>query len=93
VRQDCKTETVCVGAVPLGGGRVNGEESKRIGLMGFIYCMKYNNETSCNCFKWGRKRVAGDSWWGGNLINVQCKTIQNCHNESSLYNEYILIKS
>jgi hypothetical protein len=29
---------------------------------------------------------------GGDLTNVQCKPIQNCHNESSLYNEYILIK-
>jgi hypothetical protein len=28
----------------------------------------------------------------GNLTNVQCKAIQNCHNESSLYNEYILKK-
>jgi hypothetical protein len=23
---------------------------------------------------------------GGNLINVQCKAIQKCHNESPLYN-------
>jgi hypothetical protein len=34
--------------------------------------------------------------WGqegeGNLINVQCKAIQNCHNEYPLINEYILIK-
>jgi hypothetical protein len=29
---------------------------------------------------------------GGNLINVQCKAIRNWHNESPLYNEYILIK-
>jgi hypothetical protein len=28
----------------------------------------------------------------GNLSNIQCKAIQNCHNESFLYNEYILIK-
>jgi hypothetical protein len=30
---------------------------------------------------------------GGDLTNVQCKAIQNCHNESLLYNEYILIKT
>jgi hypothetical protein len=37
------------------------------------------------CKEWG------DS--GGNLTNVQCKAIQNCHNESTTpYNEYILIK-
>jgi hypothetical protein len=33
--------------------------------------------------------------WGdgrGNLTNVQYKPIWNCHNESPLYNEYILIK-
>jgi hypothetical protein len=29
---------------------------------------------------------------GGNLTNVQCKPILNCHNESPLYNEFILIK-
>jgi hypothetical protein len=28
----------------------------------------------------------------GNLTNVQYKAIQNCHNESPLYNKYILIK-
>jgi hypothetical protein len=29
---------------------------------------------------------------GGNLTNVQCKTLWNCHNECPLQNEYILIK-
>jgi hypothetical protein len=29
---------------------------------------------------------------GDDLTSVQCKTIHNCHNESSLYNEYMLIK-
>jgi hypothetical protein len=29
---------------------------------------------------------------GGNLTNVQYKPNQNCHYESPLYNEYILIK-
>jgi hypothetical protein len=29
---------------------------------------------------------------GGDLTNIQCKCIWNCHNESLLYNEYILIK-
>jgi hypothetical protein len=29
---------------------------------------------------------------GGNLTKVQCKPIGKCHNESPLYNEYILIK-
>jgi hypothetical protein len=49
------------------------------------------NETFSNCFKWDRKGVErGDG--GGVLTNVQCKAIQNCHNESPLYNEYILIK-
>jgi hypothetical protein len=28
----------------------------------------------------------------GDLFNVQSKIIQNCHNESSMYNEYMLIK-
>jgi hypothetical protein len=29
---------------------------------------------------------------GGGDITNKCKLIQNCHNESSLYNEYILTK-
>jgi hypothetical protein len=29
---------------------------------------------------------------GSDPTNVQCKAIWNCHNESPLYNEYILIK-
>jgi hypothetical protein len=29
---------------------------------------------------------------GGDLANVQCKPVQNCDNESPLYNKYILIR-
>jgi hypothetical protein len=29
---------------------------------------------------------------GGDVTNVQCKSNWNCHYESSLYNEFILIK-
>jgi hypothetical protein len=29
---------------------------------------------------------------GSDLTNVQYKPIWNCHNESTLYNEYVLIK-
>jgi hypothetical protein len=32
--------------------------------------MKYNKETSCNCFKWGEKGVEGERRWG-DLSNVQ----------------------
>jgi hypothetical protein len=35
-----------------------------------------------------RGEGAGDS--AGNLTSVQCKAIQNWHNESPLYNEYML---
>jgi hypothetical protein len=38
--------------------------------------------------KWGRKRRDD----GGDLSNVQCKTVRSCHNDSPLYNIYILIK-
>jgi hypothetical protein len=38
----------------------------------------------------GGSRRGGDD--GVSLTNEQCKPIQNCHNESPLYNEYILIK-
>jgi hypothetical protein len=30
--------------------------------------------------------------WGA-LTNVECKSIWSCHNESLLYNDYILIKN
>jgi hypothetical protein len=30
---------------------------------------------------------------GDNLINIQQKPIWNCHNESPLYNEYVLKKN
>jgi hypothetical protein len=50
------------------------------------------NEISCNYFKWGRRGLRGKDG-GGDLTNVQCKPIWNHHNESSLYNKYILIKN
>jgi hypothetical protein len=53
--------------------------------------MKENNETSCNCFKLGGEEVKGGGG-GEDLTNVQCKLIRNCHNESLLYHENILIK-
>jgi hypothetical protein len=40
-------------------------------------------------------REVGKVGWGegeGDLTNVQCKAIRNCHIESPLYNEYILTK-
>jgi hypothetical protein len=37
----------------------------------------------------GRGSRVGDG--GSDLINVQCKDIQNCDNKSPLHNEYILI--
>jgi hypothetical protein len=29
---------------------------------------------------------------GGDITNIQCRVIQNCLNESLLYNKYIIIK-
>jgi hypothetical protein len=52
---------------------------------------KQNNETFCNCFKWGREGPRGRHK-GGNVNNVQNKSTQNCCYEYPLYNEYILIK-
>jgi hypothetical protein len=54
-------------------------------------CMKQNEETSHNCFKWGGEEVEGERY-GGNVNNVQYKPNQNCHYESPLYNEYILVQ-
>jgi hypothetical protein len=33
------------------------------GWTSYIY-MKWNKETSCNCFKWGGKGVEGERWRG-----------------------------
>jgi hypothetical protein len=41
----------------------------------------------------GQEGVAGGGGrWRGDLTNVQRKAIQNCHNKSPVYNEYMLIK-
>jgi hypothetical protein len=34
----------------------------------------------------------GSGRWGNDPNNVRCKAIRNWHNESPLYNEYVLIK-
>jgi hypothetical protein len=44
--------------------------------------MKQNNETSCSCFQWSRERIVVSVMGGGKLTSMQCKPIQNCHNES-----------
>jgi hypothetical protein len=73
----------------MGGQRVNeGDQSEGIWLMDFIYVYELEQETSCNCFKWGGRRLRGRDDGG----DVQYKSNRNCHYESSLYNEYILIK-
>jgi hypothetical protein len=75
-------------------GRVNGgDEGERIWLIASYTYMRQNSETSCNCFKQGGGGLGGgqgDS--GGNLTNVQCKVIWNCHNECPIYDESMLIK-
>jgi hypothetical protein len=40
----------------------------------------------------GVERVWGGRGGGGDLPNIQCKTIQNWYNESLPYNEYKLKK-
>jgi hypothetical protein len=50
-RQDCKIGTVCV------EGECHRDEGEGIRWIGFIYMMKENDETSCNCLKWGGEGV------------------------------------
>jgi hypothetical protein len=66
------------------------EEMKVKNMVDGLHTHMGNKKTSCNCFKWGAERIGGARRWG-NLVNVQCKHIQNCHNESLLY-KYFLIK-
>jgi hypothetical protein len=74
----------------MGGRLMKAIKVREYGLWTSYTYMKQNYETSCNCFKWCRDRVQwGDG--GGELTNVHCKPIWNCHNEFPLYNEYILI--
>jgi hypothetical protein len=49
--------------------------------------VKWNKETSCNCFKWGREGVKGERRW--DIINLIGIVIMN----PPLYNKYILIKT
>jgi hypothetical protein len=56
--------------------------------MDFIYRTKKPLAIALNGVERGR-RGRDD---GGNVHNIQYKSNQNCQYESSLYNEYILIK-
>jgi hypothetical protein len=72
---------VCIGREGDTYGREGMEEMKVSeygGWTSYTY-VKYNDEPSC--FRCGRKGLRG-SEGGGHLTNVQCKSIQNCHNES-----------
>jgi hypothetical protein len=46
----------------------------------YIY-MKWNKETSCNCFQWSGEELRGTDN-EGNVTNVQYKPNWNCHYES-----------
>jgi hypothetical protein len=55
--------------------------------------MKHNKETSWNSFALsGAGRGLMDRDNGGDVTNIQYKPNWNCHYESPLYDEYILIK-
>jgi hypothetical protein len=79
----------------MGGEGVNGgDESEGLWLMSFIYvqyiiCIEWWNFYN---FLSGVRRGLTEGGSGGYLTNVQCKAIWNCHNESFLYNEYVLIR-
>jgi hypothetical protein len=86
----------------VGGRRVNeGDEGMKVRVCGrwtsYTY-MKWNKETSCNCFKWGGEGVVGEKGWD-DLTKVHHKPNRKCHYESpppphnNIYNEYILIKT
>jgi hypothetical protein len=71
-----------------GRGRGNrGDEGMGIWLMGFIHIYEIAIALSG-----ARSRSMGVDG-GGDLTNVQCKAIQNWHNESPLYNEYCANKN
>jgi hypothetical protein len=70
------------GRVLVGGG--GGMEEMRVRdytkWTSYIY-MKYNKETSCDCFKWGEEEIE-ETNDGDYVTNVQYKPNWNCHYES-----------
>jgi hypothetical protein len=73
-------------------GRREGEWRRwRWGNMVDRFCMHIWNKT----MKHSAVVLSGGGWggrWWGWSNYVQCKASQNCHNESPLHNEYMLIK-
>jgi hypothetical protein len=66
-----------------------GVDGEGIWLTAFIYICEIEQWNLWQLFEaeQGVGCRAGGGWWG-DLTNVQYKTIQNCHNESPLNNEY-----
>jgi hypothetical protein len=60
----------------------------------FIYIYEIEQRNFLQFFKWGEEGIEGERRRddGGDKTNVQYKPNQNCHHESSLDIEYILIK-
>jgi hypothetical protein len=76
----------------VGVGMVTGgDEGKGIWLMDVIYIYKTAQLNFLQMLKVEHGDSRGDRSWG-NPTRVKFKPILNCHNESKLHNEYILIK-
>jgi hypothetical protein len=69
-----------------------GDEGEGIWLMGFVYLYETELKIPLQLFKWEGRGLRGRDD-EGNVTNVQYKSNWNCHYESPLYNEYILIKN
>jgi hypothetical protein len=74
-----QVQYICVGYLWRGGMK---EIKVKVygGWISYTY-MKWNKDSSCNCFKWVRERVKGERGWG-DVINAQCKLNRNFHYES-----------
>jgi hypothetical protein len=89
-RPYCKIGTLLWGVLVGESGWMEEMKERDYGWWVSYTYTTYNNETSCNYFKWGR-----EGFWGGGMegvIQPMYKAIRNCCNESVLYNEYIQIE-
>jgi hypothetical protein len=91
-KQDCKIDAMCDGVL-LGRGEGKQRRVRWGNTVDGLYIPIWTKTMKPLAIAWsGPGRGVERERFGGNLTNVQYKSIWNCHNESPLYNECIIIK-